>query len=47
MFRRLIGLIFILACLGAAVLVGYAYFSDLPVESGQIETPAVGVGFGD
>ncbi|WP_340107931.1 hypothetical protein [Pikeienuella sp. HZG-20] len=47
MVRRLIGFLFILLVLAAVALIGYAYFVDLPAVTGQIETPATGVGFGD
>lgn len=44
--RRLFGLLFILLLILTAVLVVYAYIGELPAQQGQIETPAVGVGFG-
>lgn len=47
MLRRLFGFLLVLAALGALALVGYAYVGDLPAPTGTIETPAVGVGFGD
>lgn len=47
MLRRLFGFLLILAILAGAGLVGYAYLAELPPKTGPIETPAVGVGFGD
>ncbi|MFV0476148.1 MAG: hypothetical protein ACK5MQ_18380 [Pikeienuella sp.] len=47
MLRRLFGFLLVLAALAALGLVGYAYLVDLPAETGRIETPAVGVGFGN
>lgn len=47
MLRRLFGFLLILAVLAGAGLVAYAYFAELPPKTEAIETPAVGVGFGD
>lgn len=45
--RRLIGFLFILLLLAAVGLVGYAYLVDIPAPTRTVETPAVGVGFGE
>lgn len=45
--RRFIFFLFILIVIAAIGLTVYAYVADLPAPKETVETPAVGVGFGD